>query len=116
MKQYQVWYHANCDDGFGAAWAAGKGLGIENIDFHPVSYGEPMPKYLSDQSIFIVDFSYSREELEKLNSEVKMVMVLDHHKTAEEALKGMSFAILDMEKSGAVLSWALRPGRTLPPS
>jgi oligoribonuclease NrnB/cAMP/cGMP phosphodiesterase (DHH superfamily) len=45
----------------------------------------------------------------------KSVVVIDHHKTAEAALKGLSYCIFDMNKCGAVLSWDFfHPNKTLP--
>ena len=40
-------YHANCNDGFGAAWAAWKRYGAAPT-YLPVQYGDPIPKPLQD--------------------------------------------------------------------
>ena len=39
----QVWYHAGCFDGFGAAYAAWLSLGEVDTTYHPVSYSSPLP-------------------------------------------------------------------------
>lgn len=102
----QVWYHDNCYDGFGAAWAVRCGLKLlYRILYVPCAYGNPMPEYKKGDDIIIVDFSFPRNEMLQLNSEVKSLLVLDHHKTAEVNLKGLDFAIFDMERSGAGMAW-----------
>jgi oligoribonuclease NrnB/cAMP/cGMP phosphodiesterase (DHH superfamily) len=53
----------------------------------------------------IVDFSFPRELMVMMNSKAKAMLVLDHHKTAQEACEGLDFCIFDMEQSGAGLAW-----------
>jgi len=107
----QVWYHSNCYDGFGAAWAASKALDRDSVVFKPCSYGFDPPDYKPGDSIYIVDFSYPRETLETIYQTVNadpgagLLQVIDHHKTAEEALKGLPYAQFDMERSGAGMTW-----------
>ncbi len=110
-----VLYHANCDDGFGAAWAAWKKFGDE-AEYIPVQYGQEFPFGQTNDGgkIFIFDFSYPREVLEKV-ADRQWLKVLDHHKTAQADLEGLPFAYFDMDKSGAVLAWEyLFPSESLP--
>ena len=109
-----VLYHANCNDGFGAAWAAWVHTQGEDAEFHPVSYQQepPFAKLGKDNLIYIVDFSYDRERLMELASVHKHVTVLDHHKTAEDALTGewpdkpQNLELhFEADKSGAVMTW-----------
>lgn len=88
-------YHANCNDGFGAAWAVH--LKWPDVQFVPASYGDPLPDGIDDRHVMIVDFSYSREMLLHLGSRAASVVVLDHHKTAQEALA--PFAVTMFEDS-----------------
>lgn len=104
MKTY-VLYHANCPDGFGAAWAAWTALGADGVEYIPCAYGKPVPTMEEGSRVFIVDFSFSRKELLCLREKMALVLVLDHHKTAQAALEGLDFARFDMAKSGAVLTW-----------
>jgi nanoRNase/pAp phosphatase (c-di-AMP/oligoRNAs hydrolase) len=65
--------------------------------------------------VFIVDFSYPRDELEWLAERCKIV-VLDHHKTAQEDLHDLPFAEFDMDRSGAGMTWDyFHPGGQRPP-
>lgn len=105
-----VLYHRNCYDGFGAAWAANQGLTGSKV-FIPVLYGEPLPDIPDWQDVYIVDFSYPADVLKELVARSKSVTVLDHHKTAEEALTPLIGTIenlhitFDMNRSGAILTW-----------
>lgn len=102
----RVWYHNGCNDGFGAAFVAWKAMGnSQDITYVPVKYGESMPQFSSRDRIYILDFSYPRENIEDLLSYNTRVTILDHHKTSEEALRGLDCATFDMNKSGAMLAW-----------
>lgn len=102
MARY-VLFHANCPDGFGAAYAAWKKFGAQAI-YIPVKHGNPLPEMDSGSEIYIIDFSYDRQTLVTL-AENNQVQVLDHHKTAFDDLQGLDFAEFDMNRSGAVMAW-----------
>ena len=98
-----VLYHAECADGFGAAWALWRRF--PEARFVPVKHGVPPPEGLKGERVVIVDFSYGRDLLESMAHETQNLLVLDHHITAEKALAGLPYAYFDMKKSGAVLAW-----------
>ncbi len=99
-----VLYHADCTDGFGAAWSAWQKFGGEAV-YIPVKHGEAPPEIPDDAQVFILDFSYPRKTLLNLYKRVATLVVIDHHATAADDLKGLAFARFDMTKSGAVLAW-----------
>lgn len=107
-KTYVV-YHENCADGFGAAWAAHRHLGDKNTIYMGVEHGNPMPEELvtgnKDNEVFIFDFSFEREEVERVMSAHKNAEISDHHISARDKLKGISRCHFDMERSGAMLAW-----------
>lgn len=107
-----VLYHAECADGFGAAWAIWKQY--PTARFIPVKHGNPPPTDMKDQRVVIVDFSYARPILETMAAETKELLILDHHITAEQALAGLPYAYFDMKKSGAVLGWEWAHGTSAP--
>lgn len=107
-----VLYHAECSDGFGAAWAIWKRF--PHARFVPVKHGHPPPDGLTSQRVVIVDFSYARPILEAMATETKELLVLDHHITAEKALTGLPYAYFDQNKSGAVLAWEWAHGSEAP--
>lgn len=105
MSKNYVLYHANCFDGSGAAYAAWAALGDKDTSYIPVQYGEAPPEMASGSNIYIVDFSYPKDVLTGLLDASEKLVVLDHHKTAKEALEGFPGAVFDMDKSGAILAW-----------
>jgi oligoribonuclease NrnB/cAMP/cGMP phosphodiesterase (DHH superfamily) len=103
-----VLYHDSCNDGFCAAWLWRKYATWSNdAEYRAVQYGQPAPtrEEIRGRHVVILDFSYSREELERIKDDSAGLLVLDHHKTAEEALRGLPYCHFNMEKSGARLTW-----------
>lgn len=102
-------YHANCVDGFAAAWAVWKKF--PDCRFVPGRYDDVLvPEILRDESIVFVDFSLKRKDMEVVAAIAKSVTVIDHHKTAEAELQPLFDndtinGVFDMDKSGAVLAW-----------
>lgn len=103
--QKVILHHAQCWDGIGAAWAAKQHPAWRDAEVIPVTYGEPPPANVEGRAVLIVDFSYPREVLLDLSSRAASLTVIDHHKTAEESLRGLDFCIFDMNRSGAGLTW-----------
>ncbi len=109
-----VLYHANCADGFGAAFAAWLKLGTEAV-YIPVAYEKAMPEIEDGSDVYLVDFSYSRAELEALKARVRTLVVLDHHATAEAELADLPFAHFERQKCGAVMAWEyFHPNEPIP--
>lgn len=133
-------YHDNCQDGFAAAWAVRHALG-ERVRFHAAHYGSVPPDVSPTDDVVIVDFSYPALVLQALALAARSVLVLDHHKTAQEALRDVTpaapvwdgdlvalglrgfcrpplpnlTAVFDMERSGAGLAWDwFHPGQPRP--
>lgn len=106
-------YHANCADGFTAAWAVWRVH--PDAEFFPGVYGDSPPD-CAGRDVVIVDFSYPRPKLLEMAAVAKSVVILDHHKTAEAELVDLPAnvtAIFDMNRSGAMLAWNyFHPGKT----
>lgn len=100
----KILYHANCWDGFFAAFAAYLVFKDKAV-YIPVNYGENPPDVNKNDEVYILDFSYNRETLIKMQEECKCLTVIDHHKTAKEALEKLPNCHFDMFRSGAVLAW-----------
>ena len=107
-----VLYHAECTDGFGAAWAVWKRF--PEAKFMPVKHGDPPPADLTDRHVLMVDFSYGRDVIEAMKKQAASLFILDHHVTAQAALADLPYVYFDMEKSGAVLAWEWIHGEPIP--
>ncbi|MCP4002903.1 MAG: hypothetical protein GY725_01780, partial [bacterium] len=98
-----ILYHESCMDGSAAALIALQdNPGAKLI---PMQYGDPPPDGLKGEHVVIVDFSFKRELTECLIEESASFLCLDHHKTAEEELRGLPDCIFDMDRSGARMAW-----------
>lgn len=118
-----IYYHADCIDGFGAAYAAWRHFG-QNASYHPMHHGDAWQiEDVSGRNIFILDFSFPRPVLEEMAHYAASVCQIDHHASARDGWAselstqiGSSMTsyqhptlplkvIFDMEKSGARLAW-----------
>lgn len=97
-----VIYHARCMDGFTAAWAAWRVLG-NRAEYIAASYGDAPPD-VTGKNVAVVDFSYPLDVLDAMCGVASSLVVLDHHKTAEEALRDHPNAYFDGNHSGAYLA------------
>jgi len=102
MNTYVI--HHNDSDGYGAGLAAYTKFGNE-ARYLPIDYGWKFPELEPNSNVYILDFSILRNELDELVAKMNFVLVLDHHKSAEEQLKNHPNAIFDMNRSGAGIAW-----------
>lgn len=112
-----VIYHSGCYDGFAAAFVAWLFFGNDNVELYPATYGEEPPYDLIDgRDVYIVDFSYPLDQMNRILARSRDTIVLDHHKTAQAALEpllkfhgsnshGLIHIEFDMERSGAGMAW-----------
>ena len=101
-------YHADCPDGFAAAFAAWLKFGADAL-YVPAKHGDAAPE-VSGHDVFILDFSYSEAVLQELAAKAASLTVLDHHLSSKNALRCFSpscggHIVLDLSRSGAVLAW-----------
>lgn len=117
-KNPLVIYHGKCADGFGAAWVFynAQERSETTFDFHAGVYNDPPPD-VTGRVVYMVDFSYTVPVLEAMVKEAKHVYLIDHHKTAIDAvlatgkhenglLSATNFTTyVDINRSGAMLAW-----------
>lgn len=108
-----VIYHDKCADGKAAAWCAYRYFKDKveypedhEVEFYPTLHNRPPPwKRISKaDKVYILDFAYSRKDMQKI-AEERRLLVLDHHKSAEAECHGLGFCLFDMERSGAGMAW-----------
>ena len=108
-----VIYHADCTDGFGAAFAAWKCLG-NRAEYHACKHGTPPPN-VKGKVVAILDFSFNNPTTKRMIEEADGLIVIDHHKSAMVELHDISNTHFDMTKSGAMLAWEFfHPGKEPP--
>src|SRR6056300_530922 len=108
-----VIYHANCNDGFGACYAAWKLLG-NRCEYIPCAHGDSAPD-VTGKRVAILDFSFSNATTKAMIEQAESLIVIDHHKSAMVELHDISNTIFDMNKSGATLAWEFfHPGKESP--
>lgn len=128
-----VIYHADCADGFGAAFAAWMKLGDFSAEYIPMKYGDITvanfdEEFFTNKTVYILDFSFPKEIMERLFSICAKVVWLDHHAGVfkdwgkepnkylsdyiNEAVLGIEGSytttptiILDNMRSGALIAW-----------
>jgi uncharacterized protein len=126
-------YHANCADGFGAAWVVWKYFKGE-VDFVAAQYGDETLPDVEGRDAVVVDFSFKFPVLLDLGRQARSLLVLDHHETAEKDLANFGYdmgrwpeqswarwqevkqrlveealspcaTLFDMNRSGAMITW-----------
>lgn len=118
-------YHANCTDGFGAAFCAWLRFG-DMADYLPLNYGDPEHSDVDvlqgkigtpdNRQVYVLDFSFPIDTTKWLIKNSAFFVWLDHHKTAFEMWAGderefyldeteYTNILLDNSKSGALLAW-----------
>lgn len=112
MSKILCLYHANCADGFVAAWVVGKAYGFDNVEFIEAKYGHKPPD-LTGRNVVIVDFSYKPEVLLPAIKNAKSVTMIDHHISAMHEwgrvadLPHNLSVHFNIDHSGASFAWAL---------
>ena len=123
-----VIYHANCTDGFGAAFAAWLKLGDE-AEYRACHYNQECfqdGETVHNREVYILDFSFPKPVMDAIFQHAKRVVWLDHHKTAfemwckgvpekgwicqrlnctEDNPSGNVHIELNNNKSGALIAW-----------
>lgn len=102
--------HANCNDGLGSATVFGEWC--KENDIRPEIYftedREELPEgcEVADNDVYIIDFSYPRDTLDKMRGEAKSLIVIDHHASAKDDLEGYEGDfVFDNTESGTSLAW-----------
>lgn len=115
MSKFYVIYHAQCADGFTAAWAAWMNYpGWTYFGGRHDTLHEFMPE--PGSTLYFVDIAPTREHLLRLAQVCDAITILDHHKSAMLALEGVENELaalntgeidiqFDMDRSGAMMAW-----------
>lgn len=113
MKNVVVFYHGNCPDGFGGAWAAWKKLG-DSADYLGINHRDLPPTDLVNKEVYLLDVCFAKEVVRDLKDKNKKVVIIDHHSTNREAVAASTDYRFDLHNSAAVLAWQYFHGTTAP--
>lgn len=101
-----VIYHGFCTDGFAAAYAAWKKFGNNATYIARSRDDQPFPdSYFNGKEVYVVDYSFSLEEMLRYQSEAESFTVIDHHASAESDVRSLTSFVYDNAYSGAYLAW-----------
>lgn len=114
MKKIAVCYHKGCLDGFGGAYAAWKKFGTR-AEYVGLEHQEPPPLQLKNKTVYFVDFCYPTSVMKRVIATNKKTIVLDHHKSQEEAIFLAQEYRYKLDNSGCVIAWQyFHPGTKVP--
>lgn len=110
-----VIYHGFCNDGFAAATVykhlvekgASTGEALSGVEYHAGVYQQPPPDVMG-KNVVMLDFSYKKPVLEQMAKDAESILIIDHHKSAQEDLVDLPEnvdTVFDMDRCGCVLTW-----------
>jgi len=115
MHKPLIFYHGDCPDGFGGAYAAWKKFG-DSVEYKAVKYGhEPLVEESKDREVFFIDLCYPHAEMTQVAGVAKALTVLDHHEGVQDVVKSIPNHVYDANRSGATIAWDyFHPGEPTP--
>lgn len=113
-KPIIVLYHAECPDGFAAAWAAWKKFG-DLADYLPLFHNNTsIIESLEGKQVYLLDITYEMRYMKELVAKNEVV-VIDHHLMRKKEVETAQKYSFDTNKSGAGLAWEyFFPNQPLP--
>ncbi len=107
LKSLICIYHSPCMDGT-ASMEVVKMYARENnvsVLTHGTTKGrDPISlNAVKDKDVVIVDFTYTREQTERIKEVARSLVIIDHHSTAYDVLGDLDYAIFDMEAAACRL-------------
>ena len=116
-----VLYHANCSDGFTAAWALWKfKKGFSSAEFiaenHKFTETTKLLKRpnINELEVMYIDICPPRAQLIEIHTAASSILVLDHHESAMRECKDLPYCTFDMDHSGAMMAWIWIKGPDAP--
>jgi hypothetical protein len=119
LKRTLIYYHANCNDGFGAAWAFWRKY-RDDAQYIPMEFGAnpPHPDSVCGHDVIMLDIAFPPDDIKAIAKAANSVLLIDHHETTILAWNGNQPAItsleielsdgkivLDLARSASVMAW-----------
>ena len=105
-KNILIIYHAHCPDGFVGAWVARRVYG-EQAEYMPMKRGQELPdlEFFKGKEVYVIDFSFSKNEIQNIESVANRLVIIDHHLSSREDVESAREHLFMLEHSGAYLAW-----------
>ena len=108
-------YHADCADGFGAAYAAWKKFGSKALYIPVPPDNGYLPKEARGANVHTLDYSFPASRVSQVLRRVASLTVIDHHISNQHAAALATHSFFALDHSGAVLAWRyFHPKEPLP--
>ena len=107
LKDIVIINHDHCYDGLASAWVAWKRFG-NTASYISQKYSDDNKNIVAQlvgKEVYILDFSFPKNEMLEIESKAKKLVVIDHHQSAEETIKSMKEHVFSLDNSTAYLSW-----------
>lgn len=109
-----VIYHKNCFDGMCSAWIYQlwlklNNISLETVQFIPMTHSNVfIPESAVKGKVLMLDFCYDDQKmLDQLISVSESVLLLDHHESTNSLDLSKIISDIDMNRSGAQITWDL---------
>lgn len=103
-----VLFHYPCQDGLASGWIVNhyhKQIN-KSIELYPIQHGTQINlSRLTNKKVIMCDYCPPLDVLEEIEKVATIIKILDHHKSARDALQTKPYATFNMNKSGAGLCW-----------
>jgi uncharacterized protein len=114
-KKISVLYHADCPDGFGAAWAAWRKFKENAVYIAVPPNNRAVPKSAENTELYTLDYAFPADVVAQVQNQTVSLTVIDHHESNKTAAECVENRLFDLSHSGAALSWKyFHPGKRVP--
>lgn len=106
-KNPLIIFHSHCPDGFASALCAWLHFG-KSAEYLALNHDQQPPD-VTGRSVFVLDIVFSREVMDRVSRQADTLVVLDHHKSAANDMRGFRCLCgqvhFNLNKSACRLSW-----------
>ena len=106
-KDPLIIFHSHCPDGFASALSAWMHFGSD-AEYLALNHDQQPPE-VKGRSVFVLDIVFSRPIMEQLNQQAHSLVVLDHHRSAANDMRGFrcmcGHVHFNLNKSACRLAW-----------
>jgi uncharacterized protein len=105
LKSIAVLYHADCTDGFGAAWSAWRAFKDKAVYIAVPPGNRVLPTVAHNKDLYTLDYSFPVDVIPSIRKQVRSLTIVDHHISNKESAALADESVFDLKHSGAVLAW-----------